>query len=621
MTGFITVTSPPSPVLPVPVITADTTAGNAPLAVQFSSADSIVASPTGYLWTFGDGNTSALANPTFTYSIPGTYDVALSITNSSGTNVTTMTGYITASPAPLGAQPLPAFTADTTSGAVPLTVQFSSAPSDSMSPTAFLWTFGDGSTSVLENPSHGYNAVGVFDVSLRITNSSGFNTTTRTGYISTHSTAGTSATLPPGSTLTGNQISINLTGAGGDASFNGDQIIVNNLGGFDQIIFSTSGVGNTTGNLTGTVTGVLLVTPVMTASIPEGTATLQANISASAYDNGGDISFTFMGANESLNAAYGSLLGSGMNETALVFEITATGMDSITGSVLTITVPDAFRERNSGGIAVVWTHGGTSTVLTATYLGSSGGVSTYQITVPGGFSTFGVVGLGAVTSSSAPASPGSVSSVGGSSLSSTSDSWPVSRAEPVVGTQNVNVGGNSAIRQVTVTGTGVRDIVVTAFSRWGPPQGIPELDFPIYQYVEINPARYTTITSVTILFSVPQEWADGQEFSRDDFGLHHYTNGAWQSLPTTWVKTENGQMYFSAESSGFSLFAIGARNPGGNERVLASHSSETFGEVSGIPPDTPAQVSSAGPGHAPAPTKTAAVPPREDPVPGILVPV
>jgi PKD repeat protein len=531
-----------------------------------------------------------------------------------------MTGYITASPAPLGALPLPAFTADTTSGAVPLTIQFSSAPSDVVSPTAFLWTFGDGSTSVLENPSHGYNAVGVFDVSIRITNSSGFNTTTRTGYISTHSTAGNSATLPSGSTLTGNQISVNLTMAG-DAEQNGDQIILNNQGGFDQIIFSTSGVSNTTGNLTGTVTGVLLVTPVMTVSIPEGTATLQANISASAYDNGGDISFTFMGANESLNAAYGSLFGSRMNETALVFEIAATGMDSITGSVLTITVPDAFRERNLGGIAVVWTHGGSSTVLTATYVGSSGGVSTYQITVPGGFSTFGVVGLGTVPSSSAPASPGSVSSVSGSSLSSTSDSWPVSHAEPVVRTQNVNVGGSSAIRQVTVTGTGVRDIVVTAFSRWGPPQGIPELDFPIYQYVEINPARYTTITSVTIQFSVPQAWADEQGISQDDIGLLHYTGGSWQSLPTTWVKTENGQLYFSAKSSGFSLFAIGARNPGGKGRVLASHSSETFGEISGGLPETPALPLSAGAGQVVGTTNSAGGPMQKEESLGFIVPV
>jgi PKD repeat protein len=617
MTSYITVSSPPSPVLPIPVITADTTTGNAPLNVQFSSADSIVTMPTAYLWTFGDGNTSVQANPSHSYAVAGTYDVALSITNSSGTNVTTMNGYITASPAPSGALPLPAFTADTTSGAVPLTVQFSSAPSDVVSPTGYLWNFGDGSTSVLENPSHEYTAVGLYDVSFRITNSSGFNTTTRTGYISTHSTTGNSATLPSGSTLTGNQISVNLTGAGG-AEQNGDQIILNNQGGFDQIIFSTSGVSNTTGNLTGTITGILLVTPVMTASIPEGTATLQANISASAYDSGGDISFTFMGANESLNTAYGSLLGSRMNETALVFEITATGMNSITGSVLTITVPDAFRERNSGGIAVVWTHGGTSTVLTATYLGSSGGVSTYQITVPGGFSTFGVVGLGTATTSSPPAAS-ALSSVSSSYLTSTSDSSPVSKAEPVPGTQTANVGGSSAIRQVTVTGTGVRDIIVTAYSRWGPTAGIPELDFPVYQYVEINPARYTTITSATIQFSVSQAWADGQGITRDDIVLHHYTAGSWQSLPTTWVKTENGQMFFSAESSGFSLFAIAARNPAVNERVLDSHSSETFGELAGSP--EPAQVSPAGPGQAPAPAKTTAVPAREDTVPGFMVPV
>ncbi len=209
-TSSITVTSP---VLPVPVVTANATSGTVPMAVQFTSASSVVTSPTTYLWNFGDGNTSVQANPSHSYAVAGTYNVALSITNSSGTNVTTMTGYITASPAPLGVLPLPAFTADTTSGAVPLTVQFSSAPSDAVSPTGYLWTFGDGSTSVLENPSHGYTTVGVYGVSLRIANSSGFNTTTRARYISTHIMVGTNTSLPSNSTITGDQISINLTGS------------------------------------------------------------------------------------------------------------------------------------------------------------------------------------------------------------------------------------------------------------------------------------------------------------------------------------------------------------------------------------------------------------------------
>jgi len=91
---YITVTIP---TLPIPRITSDVTTGNVPLVVTFSSATSDVRLPTTYAWTFGDGTTSAVANPVpKTYTIPGSYDVSLSITNASGTNTSTRVGYILA---------------------------------------------------------------------------------------------------------------------------------------------------------------------------------------------------------------------------------------------------------------------------------------------------------------------------------------------------------------------------------------------------------------------------------------------------------------------------------------------------------------------------------------------
>ncbi|HII98087.1 MAG TPA: PKD domain-containing protein [Methanoregula sp.] len=108
--GSITVAGGGGGALPVPDFTATPTSGDAPLTVTFDASGSDVLSPTAYLWMFGDGNTSALANPTFTYSIPGTYDVALQITNATGTNTTTMTGYITAHPTAL---PTPSITSVT----------------------------------------------------------------------------------------------------------------------------------------------------------------------------------------------------------------------------------------------------------------------------------------------------------------------------------------------------------------------------------------------------------------------------------------------------------------------------------------------------------------------------
>lgn len=58
------------------------------------------------------------------------------------------------------------FSADTTTGGIPLTVNFTDLSSGE--PSGWLWDFGDGATSTEQNPGHTYNAPGVYDVSLII---------------------------------------------------------------------------------------------------------------------------------------------------------------------------------------------------------------------------------------------------------------------------------------------------------------------------------------------------------------------------------------------------------------------------------------------------------------------
>ena len=50
-------------------------------------------------------------------------------------------------------------------------------------PANWLWEFGDGNTSDLQNPSHIYSTLGTFTVSLTVTNSYGSDTEIKTGYI------------------------------------------------------------------------------------------------------------------------------------------------------------------------------------------------------------------------------------------------------------------------------------------------------------------------------------------------------------------------------------------------------------------------------------------------------
>ncbi len=69
--------------------------GKAPLTVNFNdlsvAGDSNI---TSWLWDFGDGNTSTSANPSHSYSVPGNYDVQLTVTSNVGSDQATQTNAI-----------------------------------------------------------------------------------------------------------------------------------------------------------------------------------------------------------------------------------------------------------------------------------------------------------------------------------------------------------------------------------------------------------------------------------------------------------------------------------------------------------------------------------------------
>ncbi len=71
---------------PTAEATSNVTSGNAPINVRFSSAGSfdIDGQALTYLWDFGDGTTSNQANPSKIYSVPGNFNVRLTVTDTAG---------------------------------------------------------------------------------------------------------------------------------------------------------------------------------------------------------------------------------------------------------------------------------------------------------------------------------------------------------------------------------------------------------------------------------------------------------------------------------------------------------------------------------------------------------
>ncbi|MCK9580325.1 MAG: PKD domain-containing protein [Methanoregula sp.] len=172
-TGYITVTNPPPPVAN---FTADITEGVVPLAVRFN--DTTDYAPIAWSWDFGDGGTSALQNPSHTYSTNGTYTVNMTVTNAAGSDTISRTAYISAISA---AAPVAGLLATPVNGVSPLTVAFTDASSNY--PASWSWDFGDGGTSAGQNPSHTYTAPGTYTVRLTAANPEGSSSVTKTGLV------------------------------------------------------------------------------------------------------------------------------------------------------------------------------------------------------------------------------------------------------------------------------------------------------------------------------------------------------------------------------------------------------------------------------------------------------
>ena len=116
--------------------------------------------PATWIWDFGDGNTSGQQNPSHTYAAPGTYTVCLTTTNSCGSDTSCSTVTLTC------AAPSAAFSlVDQGNGLV----SFTDMSSSGATLTNWLWDFGDGFTSPMQNPTHQYPGPGTYLVCLTVT--------------------------------------------------------------------------------------------------------------------------------------------------------------------------------------------------------------------------------------------------------------------------------------------------------------------------------------------------------------------------------------------------------------------------------------------------------------------
>ena len=156
-----------------------------------------------YSWDFGDGTVVNSQNTTHTYTTEGTYTVCLSVSDINGC-INLLCDSIV-----IG-DPVADFTASNTQSVCQsLTVPFQDLSANAV---AWQWDFGDGTGSVLQNPSHVYNDGGNYDVTLIITNGSGCtDTLTKFDFIMVDG-PGADYTFAPDSGCPGLTVNFNYTG-------------------------------------------------------------------------------------------------------------------------------------------------------------------------------------------------------------------------------------------------------------------------------------------------------------------------------------------------------------------------------------------------------------------------
>ncbi len=147
-------------IAPTPVIAFSPPSNCINTVTQFTNFTTISpGSVTGYTWNLGNGVTSTLTNPAFTYTTSGTFTITLSaISNQGCPSTLTQT---------LGIFPPPIISFSATPLCDANGTAFSPATSTAIasgSLASFFWDFGDGNTSTLANPVHIYAAPGLYTV-------------------------------------------------------------------------------------------------------------------------------------------------------------------------------------------------------------------------------------------------------------------------------------------------------------------------------------------------------------------------------------------------------------------------------------------------------------------------
>jgi PKD repeat protein len=316
-------------------------------AGQVALAWDAVSGATGYRLYYGTSSGNYASNvdakTATSYTVANLSDGARYYFSVRSYNATTTSGYSTEVNTVVGAAatgPVASFTASSTSGTAPLTVNFTDTSTGGA--TAWSWNFGNGSSSTAKNPSATYTTAGTFTVTLTATASGKSNSTSKTITVS----------APTGGGGTGGSTAVKsgLVAAYGFEESSGSQVIdASGFGNHGTISNATRVTTTHFGRVlsfSGTNSSWVTVTDKASLDLSSG-VTLEAWVYPTASMSGWD---TVMTKEQTGGLAYALSANSSANRPNTTVNVGGTDRQLTAGSYLP---------------ANAWTH------LAATYNGST----------------------------------------------------------------------------------------------------------------------------------------------------------------------------------------------------------------------------------------------------------
>jgi PGF-pre-PGF domain-containing protein len=143
---------------------------------------------------------------------------------------------------------------------------------------------------------------------------------------------------------------------------------------------------------------------------------------------------------------------------------------------------------------------------------------------------------------------------------------------------------NASVSMVNITAAQNITQFTVAASVTSLPSEVPQPDATLYQVMQITlfGANEDAIGSAEISFSLPLAWLEASGIAPEDAKLYRWHEGAWQTLPTTYLGSADGYANYTAVTPGFSYFAVGGTPTPGPTPTPSPRSSSSSSSSSSI---------------------------------------